>query len=220
MFTDFELVYNIQGVDNAHPWSISPPEQGAEPLKIQEYLSLLALSNFPTTHPFALYPRPIGYKDYKDKHHARNDELGTIGGFVDYAHTMLTRHGRNMAIAFAMSPKRLRPKAFVVQKLGDDYEMGLRFISFDPRENECDRLMLLITQKLREVFGYAIKEAWWGGWSVYEVHDFKDTTEWVCSWIEHIVHDDIWVPSYLYMDISDSFITLTDLPLRPLVKDS
>ncbi|XXH00106.1 hypothetical protein Hte_006448 [Hypoxylon texense] len=226
MFTEFELRYNLQGVDNEHQGYTTPSEAGDEPLQIQEFLSLLALSHFPKTHRFALYPRPVGYKDYAAKHRARNDEFGTVSEFVHYAHDMLLHHDRDMAIGFAMFAARTRPKAFAIQKIGEDAGAGFRLVCFDPTDDDWDTLMSHTIKKLQNVFGNAIKEAWWGGWSVYSVNNYSDTTEWVLTWIQNVVFDDIWLPQTYrmesdgYGDISDMFTSISELPFRPAVQDS
>ncbi|KAI1776251.1 hypothetical protein F4818DRAFT_457691 [Hypoxylon cercidicola] len=220
LFMDSRLIDKLRGVDNAHPKAPDIPEKKTEPLEIQKFLSLLALSYFPETYRFALYPRPIAYMTHKDKVRAHNSEFGTVGGFVEYAYDMLNHHNRNLAIGLAMFPNRTCPKAVVIQKMGQDYAKGLRFVCLDPLDHMFDELVDGITKRVNEKFGQEIKEAWWGGWTRLDANNHPDLTDWVCTFIQDVVYDEIWMPTYSmesrgYNNVTFIFDSIKNLPIRP-----
>ncbi|KAI1761421.1 hypothetical protein GGR53DRAFT_525091 [Hypoxylon sp. FL1150] len=134
LFSDARLISELQGVDNEHLQAPDVPTRKTEPLEIQEFLSLLALSYYRPTYRFALYPRPIAFNTCKDRHRRRGADFGTVGGLIS-------------------SPYK---------KKSDDYAEGLQLIFFDPKDTEFDRFNDAVTSRLKEVFGSHIKEAFLG----------------------------------------------------------
>ncbi|KAI1761420.1 hypothetical protein GGR53DRAFT_525087 [Hypoxylon sp. FL1150] len=184
------LVDQLQGIDNTWSMEPHPPTNQSEPLDIQKFLCILALSYFPATHRFALYLRPVAFVNRSAKRSASDAVFGTVGGFVRYAHNMLNHYDRTMAIGLVTSRRLRFPKVVVLHKMGGNRPASdLRFVCYDPMSHHYDALSWGITHKVNEVFGRDIKEAWWGGWNPVSGRP-QDMTFWTCEWIMRIVCDE------------------------------
>lgn len=211
---DAKLVSELRGVDNERPRAPDVPNRKTKSLEIQKFLSLLTLSYFPKNYRFALYPKPIGYRNYKAKKRGHDRVFGTFSGFTRYAYDMLSKHDRTPVIGFVMFPCHGCQKAVILKKKGDDYADGLELIFFDPQDDVFDKFNVEVTTQLNEVFGSHIKEAHWGGGDPYEATIYEDQMEWVCTYILDVVSDKLWRPKLTnWTDITGWFVPTHARPL-------